>query len=126
MAALAIAAILLWVFGSALGRVVGGGIAFYALIQLANSGNSVASYRLLAIGAAVWIAGHWLFAFKHRVWRSRFALLIFSQPIAHRFAPIPTDYQPRRSRTRSWREEIERHDQRDSVAVEEPQERNDR
>lgn len=95
MAAALIGALLIWIFGAALGRLVGALVIIYALIKLTNDGTDIHAWQYLAAGVAIWLAGHWLWAYKHKAWRNHLALNLFSQPLIHHLAPIPTNRQPR-------------------------------
>ena len=38
------------------------------------------------------MTGHWIWAFKHKAWRTRLALTAYSLPGIHHLAPIPTNH----------------------------------
>ncbi|NMM92531.1 hypothetical protein B2J88_51310, partial [Rhodococcus sp. SRB_17] len=88
-------ALLIWIFGATFGRVIGALITIYALIQLTRNNMDFHAWQYLAAGIALWLAGHWLWAYKHQAWRNHLALNLFSQPLIHHLAPIPTNRQPR-------------------------------
>jgi hypothetical protein len=85
-----------WLFGSIAARFVGaftvagavGAMPFAPLAELPACLVGVAS------GIALWLAGHWFWAVKHRAWRTQLALAAFSRRGLHHLAPIPTNYRP--------------------------------
>lgn len=89
-----LAALLIWKFGSFAARFLGG-----LLIVLTVAGFSsdaphfvaMPAPLALATGFGLWFLGHWLFAFKHKLWRNSLALRLFSLPCLHLLAPIPTN-----------------------------------
>ena len=92
-AILAIAALATWIFGSIISRVAGALIVLECLLRIAladNAHDQPARYAWLTAGIAIWLLGHWMWAYKHRTWRSSLALKAFSAPGIHRLAPIPT------------------------------------
>lgn len=98
MAAIAITLLLTWVFGSTITRALGVALIFYSLFDLSQNGNSLGSYQLLGTGIVIWLAGHWLWAFKHKNWRSQLALNIYSLPILDSVAPIPSSRRADKNR----------------------------
>lgn len=92
-AALAVAAMLLWGIGSTVARVVGiilliDGLGGIALHSSALAGTHYVTEA--AIGLGLWLAGHWLYALKHRLWRSHLAMVTWRLPGLSLLAPIPT------------------------------------
>lgn len=94
--------LVLWAVGGVAARLVGGLLALSALARLVLDGASAATLLWLAAGIGLWLFGHWHHAAKHRVWRSMLALRVWSLPVMHQLAPIPTDRRP--SRRSSWPE----------------------
>ncbi|MDV8009463.1 hypothetical protein [Rhodococcus sp. IEGM 1318] len=41
------------------------------------------------------MTGHWIWAFKHKAWRTRLALTADSLPGLHHLAPTPTNHTPK-------------------------------
>ena len=103
LALLAIGALATWIFGSLIARVAGALIVLESLLRiaLADTAREPARYVWLAAGVAIWLLGHWMWAYKHRTWRSGLALKAFSAPGIHHLAPIPTNHRPKRSTT-TW------------------------
>lgn len=91
MAAIAIVALLIWVFGSTLSRVFGAALILYSLFELTQNDGSVETYKLLGAGIVAWLAGHWLWAFKHKTWRSQLALNVYRLPLLNFVSPIPAN-----------------------------------
>ena len=52
-------------------------------------GAQARGLAMLAVGVTLWLAGHWLFAVKHRAWKSIVAERIFHIGILARLAPLP-------------------------------------
>ncbi|ANS32677.1 putative membrane protein (plasmid) [Rhodococcus opacus] len=93
-ALIAIGALLVWAFGSITARLVGALIIFEGLLRIGFTGPGPLSVAILAIGVAAWLLGHWIWAYKHKIWRTRLALNVYSLPGLHRLAPIVTNRQP--------------------------------
>ncbi|TCN53499.1 hypothetical protein EV641_106143 [Rhodococcus sp. SMB37] len=73
IAALALAALLIWTIGAPIAR-IGGALLTIASLICIISGDSIATRApLLIAGVALWLAGHFLAAYKNRVWSSRLA-----------------------------------------------------
>ena len=86
-------AILLWGIGSGLARLVGIILFIDGIGGMFIRGGDLANTRFpieAGIGLALWLAGHWLYALKHRLWRSHLALVVWRLPILSLLAPIPT------------------------------------
>ncbi|MBC2644396.1 MULTISPECIES: hypothetical protein [unclassified Rhodococcus (in: high G+C Gram-positive bacteria)] len=94
-ALIAIGALLVWAFGSVTARLVGALIIFEGLLRIGFTGAGPLSMTILAAGVAVWLLGHWIWAYKHKTWRTRLALNAYSLPGLHHFAPIGTHRAPR-------------------------------
>ncbi len=102
-AGVVLVALAAWVFGSGIARAAGGLLAIIALVRIAAGHESPRMWMFLAVGAGLWLFGHWLWAAKHKLWRSRLALSIFSTPLLDRLAPIPTNRIRRQPRPgRRW------------------------
>jgi hypothetical protein len=98
LALLAIGALATWIFGSIIARVAGALIVLESLgrIALADTAHDQPTrYVWLAAGIAIWLLGHWMWAYKHHTWRSALALKAFSAPGLHNLAPIPTNHKPK-------------------------------
>ena len=90
-ALIAIGALLIWAFGSITARLIGALIIFEGLLRVGVTGAGPLSVAILAIGVAAWLLGHWIWAYKHKTWRTRLALNTFSLPGLHHLAPIGTN-----------------------------------
>lgn len=77
-------------FGSTLSRIFGAALVLYSLFELSQGDTSAGTYKLLAFGIAAWLVGHWIWAFKHKTWRSQLALNTYRLPILNFIAPIST------------------------------------
>lgn len=83
-----------WKIGSFVARFLGGLLIILIIAGLIWGGPHFGQMNAplaLAVGLGLWMLGHWLFAFKHKVWRNSLALRLFSLPGLHLFAPIPTN-----------------------------------
>lgn len=88
-------ALLIWKFGSFAARFLGGLLIVLTIAGLSSDGPHFVAMNAplaMATGFGLWMLGHWLFAFKHKVWRNSLALKLFSLPGLHLFAPIPTNH----------------------------------
>lgn len=90
-AIIAVAALLIWGFGSIIARVAGAIAVFEGLLRIGFTGATPVAYMLLTAGFLIWMTGHWIWAFKHKAWRTRLALNVYSLPAIHNLAPIPTN-----------------------------------
>lgn len=95
-ALIAIGALLIWAFGSVTARLVGALIVFEGLLRIGFTGAGPLSVAILATGIGAWLLGHWIWAYKHKTWRTRLALNAYSLPGLHHLAPIGTNRVPRR------------------------------
>lgn len=90
-AGVALAAMLIWGIGGVLLRIVGilavidglGGIFIRAGIVTHWNGLEV------VVGLAMWMAGHWLYAAKHKTWRSTVGRAPWKLPVLSLLAPVP-------------------------------------
>lgn len=86
----AVASIAVWLFGDKLARLVGivlvldgvGGIAVHG-----NFENPRFAWEA-GIGLALWMVGHWLFAAKFGMWRSRMGRVAWRAPVLRVLRPI--------------------------------------
>lgn len=73
IAVLALAVLLIWTIGAPIGR-IGGALLTIASLLCIVSGDSIATRApLLIAGVTLWLAGHFLTAYKTRCWSSRLA-----------------------------------------------------
>ncbi len=93
LAGVFLVALAAWLFGSVLARVFG---VVFALIGLAGTfvygthnqlGSAAACFAAFAGGFALWLAGHWMFAYKHHGWSSPIARRVFNQTPLRRIDP---------------------------------------
>lgn len=92
-AGLLLVAIVLWGIGSGLARLVGIILLIDGLGGIALHAGDIAGTRYLteaAVGLGLWLAGHWLYAVKHRLWRTHLAMTVWRLPVLSHLAPIPT------------------------------------
>ncbi|WP_154606763.1 hypothetical protein [Rhodococcus sp. AQ5-07] len=95
-AIIAVAALLIWGFGSIIARLAGAIAVFEGLLRIGFTGSTPTAYAILGAGLGIWMTGHWIWAFKHKAWRTRLALTAYSLPGLHHLAPIPTNHTPNR------------------------------
>lgn len=101
LAVLAIALLVLNAIGSGLARLAGGALVFGSLIWLSSdSADPVSAGWYLLTGAGLWLFGHWLWALKHRAWRTMLARRVFALPGLHAVAPIES--RDPANRRREW------------------------
>jgi len=102
-AIIAVAALLIWGFGSIIARLAGAIAVFEGLLRIGFTGSTPTACAILAAGLAIWMTGHWIWAFKHKAWRTRLALAAYSLPGLHHLAPIPTNHTPKQAqRGTAW------------------------
>lgn len=90
-AGVALAAMLVWGIGGVVLRIVGilavldglGGIFIRAGIVTHWNGLEVVA------GLVMWMAGHWLYAAKHKIWRSVVGRAPWKLPVLSLLAPVP-------------------------------------
>lgn len=85
LAVVALIAIGVWWLGSIALR-IGGLLLILAGLFGAATGQP-AGVLVAAIGAAAWLGGQWLYAFKHHEFRSLLAGRLFASPILERINP---------------------------------------
>ncbi|HEX3563222.1 MAG TPA: hypothetical protein VHU24_10325 [Solirubrobacterales bacterium] len=76
LAIVALGLVCLWVFGGLLLRLSGLILSLAGAGVVALSGNAN-GILVFAIGAALWLAGHWLYALRHGQYKSPLAELLF-------------------------------------------------
>ncbi|HXS34330.1 MAG TPA: hypothetical protein VN758_11220 [Solirubrobacterales bacterium] len=76
LAILALALLIVWILGGLLLRIGGLVLALGGAGVVALSGNAN-GLLVFAIGGALWLAGHWLFALRHGEYKSPLADLLF-------------------------------------------------
>jgi hypothetical protein len=76
LAIVALSLVCLWVFGGLLLRLSGLilSLAGAGVVALSGNANGIVVF---AIGAALWLAGHWLYALRHGQYKSPLAELLF-------------------------------------------------
>lgn len=83
-----VGALVAWKLGSIVLRALGLLLFALGLAGLALPGSGVVGEILLCLaGAAIWLAGHWLFAFRHHVYRSALAQRVFLSMLPSRLDP---------------------------------------
>lgn len=88
LAGLALVLLVLHAIGSTMARLVGTFLIFFSLIYMSNGSNQPSAGWYLLAGIGLWLFGHWLWAFKHKSWRTALAQRVFALPVLHSFAPI--------------------------------------
>ncbi|MGY1969007.1 hypothetical protein ACW9HH_32635 [Nocardia gipuzkoensis] len=77
--------VVVWVFGDTVARWTG------LLLLVAGAGYMVGGLvrgaMMAAVGLLLWLAGHWVFAYKHHVWKSALAQRMFTSPRLRRLDP---------------------------------------
>lgn len=80
-----VAAIGAWVIGDTVARWLG------LLLLVAGAGYLIGGLArgavMVGVGLALWLLGHWLFAFKHHWWRSAAAQRVFASGWLRRLDP---------------------------------------
>jgi hypothetical protein len=85
--AIAVVAILgFWIAGGALLRSGGILVALFGVLVPAVD-HSLAGIVLLAVGAVLWLVGHWHYALRHHVYKSPLAQRVFQQLFPRRLDP---------------------------------------
>lgn len=88
IAALALAALLIWTIGAPITR-IGGALLTIASLLCIVLGDSIATRAPLLIGGmALWLAGHFLTAYKTRTWSSRLAETIVTRTPLRYLDPV--------------------------------------
>lgn len=87
VALLALGALLGWVVGSFALRLGGAVIVLVGLIALAFEREIAAGLVAIVLGSVAWLAGHWLYAFRHHGYRNPLAERIFLQVLPRGLDP---------------------------------------
>lgn len=81
-----LAALATWVVGGWVLRTAGATLAVGGLLCTADTGSLTMAVATL-LGAAAWLAGHWLYAVRHHYYRTLLARRIFLDALPSRFDP---------------------------------------
>jgi len=76
----------LWITGGVILRLGGVLVAILGALVLAVD-HSLAGIILLAVGALLWLAGHWHYVLRHHVYKSPLAQRLFQQVLPGRIDP---------------------------------------
>lgn len=79
-----LAALAVWLLGGITLRLIGAVLAIGGLLDTAWTGAPAMALATI-LGAAAWLAGHWLFALRHHYYRSPLARRIFVDALPARF-----------------------------------------
>jgi hypothetical protein len=87
-----------WIFGSLALRVGGLLLFLVGLFGLTQGTGAPIALMIVLLGGFVWLAGHWLFAYEHHVFKSPVAQRILQQTFLARVDPtrgwgIPTVFR---------------------------------
>ncbi len=85
--------VVVWLFGSWPARVVGMLLVIDGLGGLVVHGGSLGNPRFVwevIGGVGLWLFGHWLFAAKHGLWRSRVSRALWRLPVMRWTSPVRT------------------------------------
>lgn len=74
-----------WMFGSAIARGAGLTLVFAGLMVMIS--GLLSGLVFGTVGVVLWLLGHWLFAYKHHVWRSPLARRVYSTRLLGRIDP---------------------------------------
>lgn len=89
VAVIVVGALVAWKLGSIVLRLVG--LLLFALgiagLAIPGSTSGVGEVLLALTGVVLWLAGHWLFAFRHHVYRSGLAQRVFLTVLPARLDP---------------------------------------
>jgi hypothetical protein len=86
LALIVLVAIAAWLMGSAVLRAVGLFFAFGGLLTIVVAGR-IGLLPVVILGAMLWLAGHWLYAYRHHAFVSPLARRIFLQILPPRLDP---------------------------------------
>ncbi|MBE7190509.1 hypothetical protein [Jatrophihabitans endophyticus] len=92
-AGLVLAVLLVWAFESLPARLVGAVLVIDGIGGFLVHGTTGSTGRFLAEmggGMLVWMAGHWLYAAKYKIWRSTLGRAPWRLPILSALTPIPS------------------------------------
>ena len=115
-ALIALAALVLWTVGAQLARFGGMLMMATALVSIALGGPILDRLGLLAIGAALWLIGHMLTAFKTGAWRSRAAHALIARTPLRVLDPVAARTGRRRRGQRSIPVSAEKNTRRGETA----------
>jgi hypothetical protein len=87
IALVALAALVAWLVGSIVLRLVGGLLIVVGLFGTISAGDVLGLIVMLTLGLAGWLAGHWLFAFRHHYYAGAIAERVFLQVMPARLDP---------------------------------------
>ncbi len=73
----------LWLFGGLLARGAGALLMFAGTVGIATAGNT-SGLAVLALGATLWLAGHWHYALRHEEFKSPLAQRLLSRFVSER------------------------------------------
>jgi hypothetical protein len=76
-----------WKLGSFVLRAVGMLLIVSTLVGELYAPRVIFGLVGMAVGLALWLAGHWLYAFRHHVYRGTLAQRIFLQVLPERLDP---------------------------------------
>lgn len=86
-----VVALVAWLFGSVVARIAGIFLAVFGVLGMVTSGArdeiGVAALVVFVFGFALWLAGHWMFAYKHHYFASALARRLFKQTPLRRIDP---------------------------------------
>ncbi|HTZ65640.1 MAG TPA: hypothetical protein VMB51_16185 [Solirubrobacteraceae bacterium] len=75
-----------WIAAGLLFRAAGAALAVGGLLLTATSGSPSTAIAAL-VGAALWLAGHWIYATRHHYYRSPLARRVFLRALSGRLDP---------------------------------------
>lgn len=87
LAIVVLGALVFWLVGSIALRVLGGLTVLAALFVIARGESVAAGLLVLAIGLLAWLAGHWLYAYRHHAYANRLVERIYLQLLPRKLDP---------------------------------------
>ena len=106
LAALALAGLLVWKIGAPIARFGGALMVVSSLAFIVMDDPIAVRAPWLVIGAAIWLAGHFLSAYQHRFWRSRLAEnVVVHTPLRYIDPVSGAEYREARREARAARAE---------------------
>jgi hypothetical protein len=87
LAIVVLVALVVWVAGSIALRIIGGLLIFAGLFGFARAIDTFAASLVLVLGLLLWLAGHWLYAYREHEYRGPLVQRIFFQILPRRFDP---------------------------------------
>lgn len=88
-----VAALMAWLIGPTVARAFGVFLAILGLFGMVDFGlrdrlgTAAISFAFLLVGLGLWLAGHWMLAYKHHGWFSPIARRLFTQTPLRRINP---------------------------------------